>query len=270
MLRRRGISTLTSEPVNKDLSRIGEITRSLLRLSPEQLRTLAGVCLRLPDITHFTAERLQRELHIPTADAVGIARVMSRTQDDESLRDIAVIAVASAERESSRERYPERVDVVCTGPVQFAVPVRATFATMVEMVQEARSEIVVVGYVFTAGAAAFVRQVLQARQRGVAVTIIGNRMLQGIPALRQLWGPGPAPVVYSWEGDATDELASLHAKLLICDKDTALVTSANYSLHGLHENVEIGLRVRSPSVVRLSDFVRELIVSSTVVPVSWD
>lgn len=261
---------MTSEPVNEGLDRIGEITRSLLRLSPEQLRLLAELCGRLPDITHLTADRLQRELSISTADAVGIARVISRTQDKDILRDIAIIATASAEHESAREQYPERVDVVCTGPVQFAVPVRATFATMIEMVQEARSEIVVVGYVFTAGAAGFVRQVLQARQRGVVVMIIGNRMRQSIPALRQLWGSGLAPIVYSWESDGTDELTSLHAKLLICDKDTALVTSANYSLHGLHENVEIGLRVRSPSVTRLSDFVRQLIDSSTVVQVSWD
>jgi len=259
-----------SEPANKHLSHIREITRSLLRLSPEQMRTFAEVCLRMPDVTHLTADRLQRELRISTADAVGIARATSRAQDNNNLRDIALIAAASAEHESAREQDSERVDVVCTGPVQFAVPVRATFATMIEMVQQAHSEVVIVGYVFTAGAAGFVRHVLQARQRGLPVTIIGNRMEQSIAALRQLWGPGPAPVLYSWENDGTDEMTSLHAKLLICDKDTALVTSANYSLHGLHENVEIGLRVRSPSVMRLSDFVRQLIASSTVVPVSWD
>ncbi len=258
-----------SEPANEVICRVREITRTLLRLSPEQLRTLAEVCLRLPDIAHFTAERLQRELHVSTVDAVGIVRVLSPTQDG-SLRDIAMIATASAERESARERNAEIVDVVCTGPVQFAVPVRATFATMVEMVQEARTEIVVVGYVFTVGAAAFVRQVVQARLRGVGVTIIGNRMRQAMPALRRLWGLGPAPIVYSWEGEETDEMGSLHAKLLICDKETALVTSANYSLHGLHENVEIGLKVRSPSVVRLADFLRQLIVSSILLPVLWD
>lgn len=259
-----------SEGVNRDLDRIGEITRSLLRLSPEQLRGLAGLCLRLPDITHLTADGLQRELRISTADAVRITRAASSVEDKDILRDVAIVATASAERESAREQSSEKVDVVCTGPVQFAVPVRATFATMIEMVQEARTEIVVVGYVFTAGAAEFVRQVSRSRQRGVSVTIIGNRMRQAVPALRQLWGPAQAPVVYSWESDAgTDDLTSLHAKLLICDKSTALVTSANYSLHGLHENVEIGLRVQSPSVIRLSDFIRQLIASPTVVPVLW-
>ena len=97
-------------------------------------------------------------------------------------------------------------DVVCTGPVQFTVPVRATFATMIEMVQEARTEIVIVGYVFTAGAAEFVGKVSQARQRGVAVTVLGNRMQGAIPALRQFWGFVSPPVVYSWQNDGTDEI----------------------------------------------------------------
>jgi phosphatidylserine/phosphatidylglycerophosphate/cardiolipin synthase-like enzyme len=185
------------------------------------------------------------------------------------LRIIAIVAVASAENAQARESL-DKVDVVRTAPVQFAVPVRATFATMVEMVQEARGEIVIVGSIFTAGASEFVRRVSQARQRGLAVTIIGNRMRQCISELRELWGPGRAPAVYGWEGDGADEMASLHAKLLICDKETALVTSANYSLHGLHENIEIGLRVRSPSVARLNDFVRQLIASATVAPVSWN
>jgi phosphatidylserine/phosphatidylglycerophosphate/cardiolipin synthase-like enzyme len=270
MLKKRGISTLTSESLKVDLARIREVTRSILRLTAEQMNKLAELCLKMPDPSHFTAERLQRELRLSTADAVGIARVLSRDADIAGLRMVAALAAATAESAFAREQTADKVDVVCTAPVQFEVPVRATFATMMEMVQEARSEIVVVGYVFTAGASELVRRISQARQRGLAVTIIGNRMRQSVSRLRAIWGPGPAPAVYGWDGNPDDEMASLHAKLLICDKETALVTSANYSLHGLHENVEIGLRVRSLSVVRLSDFVRQLIVSSTVLPVAWD
>lgn len=251
-----------------EITRIREITRSILRLVPEQMNQVAELCLKLPDPSHLTAERLQRELNISTSEAVGIARELSPGHDSGNLRIIAVVAAALAENALASESA-EKVDVVCTAPVQFAVPVRATFATMVEMVQQARNEIVVVGYVFTAGASEFVRRMSQARQRGLAVTIIGNRMQHCISQLRHLWGAGRPPAVYGWEGD-DDEMASLHAKLLICDKETALVTSANFSLHGLHENIEIGLRVRSPSVARLSDFVRQLIASATVVAVSWN
>jgi len=270
MKKRRGTSTLTSESLNVDITRIREITRSILRLAPEQMNKLAELCLKMADPSHLTAERLQRELGLPTVDAVGIARALSHGQDMSSLRTIGVVAAACAENGIARGQSADRVDVVCTAPVQFEVPVRATFATMIEMVHEAHKEVVIVGYVFTSGASEFVRRVSEARQRGLAVTIIGNRMQRAISGLRELWGPGPSPAVYGWEGDDADEMASLHAKLMICDRQTALVTSANFSLHGLHENIEIGLRVRSPSVARLSDFVRQLIASSTVMPVAWN
>jgi phosphatidylserine/phosphatidylglycerophosphate/cardiolipin synthase-like enzyme len=242
----------------------------MLRLPPEQMNKLAELCLKLADQSHLTAERLQRELGLSTADAVGFARVLSPDQDIGGLRVITALAAAFAENAAAREQSADKVDVVCTAPVQFEVPVRATFATMIQMVQEARSEIVVVGYVFTTGASEFVKRVSHARQRGLTVTIVGNRMRQSVAALRETWGPGPGPAVYSREGDPNDEMASLHAKLLICDKQTALVTSANFSFHGFHENIEMGLRVRSPSVARLSDFVRQLIASSTVTPVPWN
>jgi phosphatidylserine/phosphatidylglycerophosphate/cardiolipin synthase-like enzyme len=252
------------------MTRTREIARSILRLAPEQMNKLAELCLKLTDPGHLTAERLQRELGLSTADAVGIARVLSLEQDVGGVSVISALAAASAENAISREQRADKVEVVCTAPVQFDVPVRATFATMIEMVQEARSEIVIVGYVFTAGASEFVRRVSHARQCGLTVTIIGNRMRQSVSALRAIWGPGPAPTLYGWDGDPDDKMTSLHAKLLICDKQTALVTSANFSLHGLHENIEIGLRVRSHSVARLSDFVRQLIASSTVIPVVWN
>ena len=258
-----------SETTAGGLDHIAQITRALSRLSFEQLRVLADLCLRLPDIGHFTAERLQRELHIATAHAIGMTRMICGEPGKGSLRDVAVAAIACATREAALHQSSEKVDIVCTGPIQFAVPVRATFPTMIEMVEDARSEIVIVGYVFTAGAGEFVRKVEHARSRGVSVTIVGNRMRQNIVGLRRLWQNVQPPEVYSWESDGTDELASLHAKLLICDRSTALVTSANYSLHGLHENIEIGLKVRSASVERLNDFVKQLTTSGEVVPVPW-
>jgi hypothetical protein len=257
-----------SEPERKRLDHIQGITNSLVRLSPEQLRTLAGLCLELNDLSELTADRLQRKLHVSTSEAVGIARVLCSAKNT-SIRDIAIAAEVCSEVETVRAQVTEKVYVVCTAPIQFTAPVRSTFATMIEMVAEASAEIVVVGYVFTAGASEFVKAVARARQRGVRVTIIGNRMLPSIPILQKLWALPQPPDIYSWDSDGPNRLASLHAKLLICDRTTALVTSANFSLHGLHENIEIGLKVQSPSVGRLSDFVRQLIDSKVVALVPW-
>jgi phosphatidylserine/phosphatidylglycerophosphate/cardiolipin synthase-like enzyme len=54
------------------------------------------------------------------------------------------------------------------------------------------------------------------------------------------------------------------------DASTALITSANFSYHGLHENIEIGVKVVSSSVARLVEFFNSLIVAGQVTPVAWD
>jgi phosphatidylserine/phosphatidylglycerophosphate/cardiolipin synthase-like enzyme len=36
----------------------------------------------------------------------------------------------------------------------------------------------------------------------------------------------------------------MHAKCLLVDGTDLLVTSANFTFHGLHGNIEVGLRVR--------------------------
>jgi len=86
-----------------DLRRISAITRSILRLSPEKMNKLANLCLKLSDPSDLTAERLQRELHVSTSDAIGMARELSRDRDAGILRIIAVVAAASAENAQARE-----------------------------------------------------------------------------------------------------------------------------------------------------------------------
>lgn len=269
MPRRRGISTLIAETGERFLYRLTGISHSLLGLSSIQLRNLAMLCLKVSDANQLTAERLQRELNLSTTDAVRIVRTVF-TATSTTTRDLAIAAAACAEYKTMDEHKLEKVDVACTAPTQFTTPVRTTFATMMEMVAEAQNSIVIVGYLFTKGAADFVKQLSRARHRAVSVTIIGNRLLPSMQLLKELWGPTHAPTVYSWDNDGPSKKTSLHAKLLICDRNSALVTSANFSLHGLHENIEIGLKVRSPSVERLSDFVAHLIRSQTVAFVPWD
>ncbi|MGA2620214.1 MAG: phospholipase D-like domain-containing protein [Thermoguttaceae bacterium] len=149
---------------------------------------------------------------------------------------------------------------------QVRLPVRTTYATATQMIQGASEEIIVVGYVFTEGASALVELLAAAQtDRKVLVTIIGNRMRDQLSRLKGMWpAVTPLPAVFSRERLADDPLATLHAKLLLCDRSEALVTSANFSHHGLHANIEIGLHVKSPAIERLSDFLLALINSGEV------
>jgi len=165
----------------------------------------------------------------------------------------------------------DSVEIACTAPTRMGVPLRLNFAVALEMVQGARQEILIVGYVFTEGARAILEQVAMAtRDRRVRVTIIGNRMEEHLPALRSAWPADcPEPRVFSCKANPHDDMAALHAKLLVCDGSTALVTSANFSRHGLYENIEIGVKVECAGVVRLVEFFNSLIAEGLVKPTMW-
>jgi phosphatidylserine/phosphatidylglycerophosphate/cardiolipin synthase-like enzyme len=56
-----------------------------------------------------------------------------------------------------------------------------------------------------------------------------------------------------------DRKASLHAKCVLVDGTTALVTSANFTEAAQRRNVEVGMLIRhEPTVTRLTDYFRGL------------
>lgn len=251
------------------------LAQSVSRLSEEQLSSLIAY-LRTHQVASLTSARLQRLLSISTTEASQLARTLNtafksveNTRSGPTETAIALAGIASGRLLKADE--PRAIEIVCTAPTRMGVPVRATFATTLEMVQTAHEEIYLVGYVFTRGARALVEQLAVARrERGVRITLVGNRMQKHLPSLRAIWPAGtPFPTVFSRPADQDDDMAALHAKILICDSNTALVTSANFTHHGLHENIEIGIRIESSAVLRLVEFIRAMIVMGEVEPCEW-
>jgi phosphatidylserine/phosphatidylglycerophosphate/cardiolipin synthase-like enzyme len=254
---------MINDPLTSIPAWIVDLSIAASRLTEEQLRVLAGSYGR--EATPFvpSAAQLQRRLSLSTTDATELARNLRRVLAVPHVtgRDVGIVLVTLAHARSAGSLADEQVDVVCTAPSRFGVPLRTTFATAVEMVQTARQTIFVIGYIFTGGARAFIEQLAAAsRDRAVQVTLIGNRMRDQLSIIRSMWPADcPPPGIFSREASPTDDMAALHAKLLICDNIVALITSANFSYHGLHENIEVGVKIRSPSVARLVEFIQAMI-----------
>jgi len=164
------------------------------------------------------------------------------------------------------------IEVVCTAPFGVGVPVRTTFATSMDMIRCAKREILVVGYLFTEGARDVLQELCDAdRERGVAVTFVGNRLREHLQIFRSVWTPETRrPRLLSREADPNDTMAAMHAKLLVCDRCDALVTSANLSSHGLHRNIEIGVRVRSPSMSIYVELIDKMVFGGELQPIELD
>lgn len=225
-----------------------------------------------PTAQQLTATRLQRAFQLSTSDASDRARRLAEVEEHSITRaDIRTALLAFASARLTAGPSPDPVEVVCTSPDRFGLPIRTTFATACDMIRTAKDEIVVVGYVFTAGAAMLVGELVEARRaRNIRILVIGNDMPANRATLRASWPNAvPPPTLYSRPPNETDPMSALHAKFLLCDRSNALVTSANFSFHGLHGNIEVGIRVSSPVVERLADFVFRLINTGTVEPLAW-
>ncbi len=250
---------------------IAGLASAVSELDTQQLQSLADLCLT--DRPSMSPEQLQRCLRLPTTNAVHLARNLRLIVDlpEVTTYDVWIALCAILYSRASAGREAEHVEVVCTAPSRFGIPVRATYATLLQMVQEATREVLVVGYLFTEGSRAFVESLASvSRDKRVHVTLVGNRMQQHLPALKRMWfADSPAPAIFSWDPDSHNSMAALHAKLLVCDSRTALITSANFSYQGLHGNVEIGVKVESPAVNKLAEFIRSMISTGEVRRMCW-
>lgn len=155
---------------------------------------------------------------------------------------IAILSTHTGYRAAIAES-PE-VNLVWTGPALAPVRARSTVGVLLELIEKAQSELIIVGYALTDGAAAIFEALVAAQQRSVRVTIAGDQLEQNLKVLRSHWPQAQRlPELYTRPRSPVDEKSALHAKLAIADSRRMLVTSANLTYHGLEGNIEIGLVV---------------------------
>jgi cardiolipin synthase len=172
----------------------------------------------------------------------------------------------------------QHVDLVWSGPATGRVPVRLASQVVLDLVQQARRELLLVS--FAAYRVPYLREGLTAAAaRGVRITLVleskeasGSKLsrdaalafkgLAGITVLE--WPHERRPVV-------GDGVAVMHAKVAVADADAALVTSTNLTEAGLDLNMECGLLVRGgPVPGSLRDLFRALRYAGELVAVTGE
>jgi hypothetical protein len=180
-------------------------------------------------------------------------------------------AIASA-RECASE--PQRLfDLVISGPEVVGVPTADTAATIQTLIENAQSEIVLVGYAVHNGKRLFKRLAERMEEvPSLRVTFcldISRKMTDTSFAseiVRRFahdfrtkhWPSDRLPELYYDPRalvESTSQKCSLHAKCVIVDRTIAVVTSANLTEAAHHRNIEVGVLIRfAPFVQRLSDY----------------
>ncbi|MEH1014214.1 DISARM system phospholipase D-like protein DrmC [Micromonospora sp. CPCC 206060] len=174
-------------------------------------------------------------------------------------------AVALALRSAAvlhQQSAGHRTELVVSGPTSPSVPVRLTSSVVVELVRAARHSLLVVSFA-AYGVAEVVRELVAASSRGVRIDLVLEDSVDAGGSLRGPLGASAAfaelrdrATFWHWParrrpGTSTGtSRVSLHAKIIAADTRAALVSSANLTDRALSNNLEVGVVLHDPEVVR--------------------
>jgi putative cardiolipin synthase len=154
----------------------------------------------------------------------------------------------------------QRSDVVISGPGSDTASLRLTSGVITELIRGCRESLLIVSFA-AFGVADVVRELEHAAERGVRIDLVlESTTAQG----GTLHGPLEAAAAFAvirdkatfwvWPANRRPVIgasrAALHAKLVAADQRVALVGSANLTDKALASNLELGVILRDPDIVR--------------------
>jgi len=146
-----------------------------------------------------------------------------------------------AARTVHHERERQKLDVVWTGPESPVTTTRLTSTVVTQLIDSAQEDLLLVS--FATQAEPSIKAALQrACARGVVLT-----MLLENPSDNPRYTTRVDPFVrirarrLSWPAQNRPRGASIHAKIIVVDRRSALIGSANLTGHALERNLECGI-----------------------------
>lgn len=216
--------------------------------------------------------QVQHRLHLSTTDTRNVVSMLRDWQNSGADLDALSAALLAANMTYIRTRAEApSVRLVWTGPISLPGSTRSTLSVLLDLIDRAQQEMVIVGYVLTEAASIVFEHLAAAKRRGVQVTLIGDRLEEKLPVLRACWPQDlHLPTLYTRVETPDDTRAALHAKLAIADQRYMLVTSANLSYHGLAGNIEIGIEVEGQVAAEAIALLNRLITEGVCIRIHDD
>ncbi len=162
-------------------------------------------------------------------------------------------------RAVERARRHQSVSVVWTGPESGVSTSRLTATAVIELINAARSQILLVSYA-THTEPSIATALSAAVARGVAVTLLAERH-EDNPSYTALGTPFPGLDVLRlhWPAGSRPPGAALHAKIIVVDDQVALIGSANLTSRAMESNLECGIIIRGgPQPRAIRDHITDL------------
>ena len=145
--------------------------------------------------------------------------------------------------------------ILATGTDILVDEVRGAESAIRDIVTGAQSELHVMAYVISKHATWFMENIQSALERGISTTLVINRLGAQDSVTRDRlcrWNRTyPHFSLRSYDNDRK----SVHAKVVVADRNWAVVGSANFSWHGMATNYEVGVLLEGKEAWTLSKVV---------------
>jgi phosphatidylserine/phosphatidylglycerophosphate/cardiolipin synthase-like enzyme len=210
----------------------------------------------------FTSAAVQRFCAAPASAAVA-ERMQQLANDGMAPRHVALLIEAVLQTRLRRVDATDLVDLVCTGPEAPGAVNRDTGVVVRELFSSACASVLVAGYAVYQGRDVFrtladrmagnpaltVRLFLDVHRHPADATLDVELVARFARRFRENEWPGEhlPEVFYDPRSLSLDveKRSSLHAKCVVVDKQTAFVSSANFTEAAQVRNIEAGVLIRS-------------------------
>ena len=142
----------------------------------------------------------------------------------------------------------DNTSLVATLPSNYNIQALPTISVITELIESAQEIIMITGYSISDYANDLLEKIINKSKSGVMVKLFVNKF---DPTESQIINKldifkGRYLEIYRYS-EKEDNMAALHAKVLMIDNKKSLITSANLSFHGLEKNIELGCLIESAS-----------------------
>lgn len=199
-------------------------------------------------------ERAMAELTAPGA-AEAVAELYGALDGDAVPPAEAAAYVRGYVAAMLRARDKVRVRTVWSGPSTPGVPVRATAQVLVDVIDEADDELLVMTYA-ARPYPALTRALTAAATRGVRIHVVVETLAGGKGLLKgrepaEAFTSVPGLSLWHWARESDGHPHSRqHAKLAVADRRTLFLGSANLTESAAHRNIEAGVLVNGGEAPR--------------------
>jgi len=229
------------------------LSNAVESLTDSQIARLSSLISSRKVTSQTSATSLERQLDIHGTALDAIQSVIQKWQGIEPALLGALQTTLQVRRSIARDI--DIVDLVWTAPVQFSTPTRSPSSVMREMILGATQRVTVVGYRMTRGAFPIFQALGVAFGHGIKVRLLFDQVGEQMETFLRLWPiKGRYPEIFNKTSEGT-----LHAKVVLVDGIDMLVTSANLTAYALRQNLEVGVRIRGPTVLRLDSLFNRLV-----------